>query len=830
MVSHQPHYTLSQIAAIVKGTLVEQHDNDLLITDLLIDSRQLFQPDTTLFFAIQSKRNDGHKYIPELISKGVKAFVVSRIPEQLPDEGVSFIVVDQPVRALQLLAMAHRRRFSIPVIGITGSNGKTVVKEWLYQLLSDDYAIVRSPKSYNSQIGVPLSVWQMNLSHQLAIFEAGISEPGEMERLQEIIQPTIGIFTNIGSAHSENFINDQQKAGEKLKLFTKVETLIYCADQSEIQTAFIRSQLQQNLRTFTWSRHQKADLRISQIDMQSNQTRISAIYQNQTLELVIPFTDEASIENSINCWCLMLLLGYGHELVSQRFRHLSPVAMRLELKDGINQCTIINDSYNSDVQSLAIALDFLNQQQKDRRKTVILSDIFQSGMSEPELYGSIARLLEARGISHLIGIGPAISRQSHQFGMQKDFFLSTGDFLTNYPISSFHNTIILLKGARLFSFEKISAILQQKLHETVLEINLNHLIQNLNYYRTLIQPGTRIMLMVKAFGYGSGGYEIAGALQFHQADYLAVAYVDEGIELRKAGITMPIMVMSPEELSFDALLLYGLEPEIYSFRVLGLLEDAIARLETPGRQVRIHLKFDTGMHRLGFSPGDAEALGRRLAAHPNIRVQSIFSHLAASDKPEHDDFTRRQIAVFDSIHQQLSAYIPYHYDRHILNSAGISRFPEAHYEMVRLGIGVYGIPVGKTQPEPLKHVVSLRSVISQIRHVPSGESIGYNRSSFTCRESVIGVVPIGYADGLPRSLSNGKGRLFIHGKPAPIIGDVCMDMCMVDLTGIDAAEGDEVIVFDESFPVTDLAADAGTIPYEILTRISRRVKRIYYQE
>jgi len=573
VVANRIQYSLSQIAVLMNGKLVEQQPSNQIINHLLIDSRQLIQPEGTLFFALESKRNDGHKYIPDLIARGVSAFVVSKLPGNDVtgfNTNVSFILVNNTLRALQLLASAHRRQFPIPVIGITGSNGKTVIKEWLNQLLADDYEVVRSPKSYNSQIGVPLSVWQMNQQHQIAIFEAGISEPGEMERLQEIIQPTIGIFTNIGSAHSENFINDEQKAAEKLKLFTKVKTLIYCADHAEVRTAVIRSKLHQSIKTFTWGRHHQADLHITDIQRDTRQTRITARYNDAIMEAVIPFTDEASIENSMHCWSLMLCLGYHEENIAHRLMLLSPVAMRLELKEGINQCTLINDSYNNDLQSLAIALDFLNQQNKEHRKTIILSDILQSGMAETELYGSVAQMLHARGIHHLIGIGPAISRQSHQFNMQKDFYLSTNEFLTSYPLNGFQNTTILLKGARYFGFEKISAMLQQKLHETVLEINLNHLIHNLNYYRSQLTPGTRIMIMVKAFGYGSGGYEIARALQFHHADYLAVAYVDEGIELRKAGITMPIMVMSPEELSFDALLLYDLEAEIYSFRVLLL--------------------------------------------------------------------------------------------------------------------------------------------------------------------------------------------------------------------------------------------------------------------
>lgn len=826
-------YTLAEVAKITGGELVHSFGEVVpVFTSLLTDSRQLASPDNTLFFAIKTARNDGHRYIAELVEKGVKCFVVSKLPEDIDTAvpGRGFVILPNPMQALQLLASYHRQRFSFPVVGITGSNGKTVVKEWVYQLLSEHFAVVRSPKSYNSQIGVPLSVWQMDASHQYAVFEAGISEPGEMELLKNIIRPDVGLFTNLGPAHSENFINQEQKAGEKLKLFVNVETLVYCLDHAAIQAAVIKSQLFQRIKLFTWSKKQQADLQIVSISKIERKTIISGIYQSNTLSIEIPFTDDASVENAIHCWSLLLLLGLPHALIADGMPRLNAVAMRLELKEGINNCTLINDTYNSDFQSLSIALDFLNQQKQHRGKTLILSDIFESGVAEDELYRQIAALIEGKGVNRLIGIGPAISRQAALFQCQKQFFVSTSAFIDQFLPLNFQHQTILLKGARAFGFERISQLLQQKAHETVLEINLNGLIANLNYYRSKLHPDVKIMLMVKAFGYGSGSFEIASALQFHQVDYLAVAYADEGVELRKAGIQVPIMVMSPDEHSFDTMLVNKLEPEIFSFRTLQLLIEAMARQPEHGNMVPIHLKFDTGMRRLGFEANDVVELVHVLKKHPALFVKSVFSHLAASDKPEHDAFTNIQIATFIEICGQLKELIGYNFDRHMLNSAGINRFSEAHFEMVRLGIGLYGVNTTDNDAHKLSNVAALKTIVSQLKTVKAGQSIGYNRSSFVQRDSLIGVIPIGYADGFPRALSNGIGSVFIKGTAVPVIGDVCMDMCMIDVTDVHVQEGDEVIVFDHQHSVSDLARAAGTIPYEILTRISRRVKRVYFQE
>lgn len=805
---------------------------DLVVRDVIIDSRQLITAESCMFFALVSSRNDGHKYIRSLYNKGMRAFVISheRVDWKSMDQA-AFIQVDNSLEALQTLAAWHRRQFEIPVLGITGSNGKTIIKEWLFQLLSPDRTIIRSPKSYNSQIGVPLSVWQMDKQHQLAIFEAGISEPDEMEKLQQIIKPTIGLFTNIGQAHSENFIQTNQKVGEKLKLFTKVETLIYCADHADIQSVIIRSEILRSVKSFTWSKKMPADLQLTKLEKSELQTKIYALYKGNEYEVEIPFVDEASIENALHCWAAMLVLGYNHEIIKKRMLQLAPIAMRLELKSGINNCTIINDSYNSDVNSLVIALDFMAQQKQHPHKTLILSDILQSGRNEVDLYTYIAKLIEAKEIDTLIGIGPAISRQSERFSGNKLFFQSTADFLNHYPFAAFSNQTILLKGARIFEFEQISKQLQEKAHETVLEINLNHMVHNLNFYRSRIDASIKLMAMVKAFSYGSGSFEVANVLQFHRLDYLAVAYADEGVELRKAGVNLPIMVMSPEENSFDAMIKYQLEPEVFSFRILDLLEETIARTALPpNKPVRIHLKLDTGMHRLGFCPDQLDALISKLQANPMLRIQSVFSHLAASDKPHFDDFTREQLAKFELLSNKILKAFSYPISRHILNTSGIIRFPEASYDMVRLGIGLYGVPANTAEEEGLVPVITLKSTISQIKMLKPGDSVGYNRSTFVEKPTRMGVVPVGYADGLPRRLGNRNGYLWVNGQKAALLGDVCMDMCMIDLSDSDAVEGDSVVVFDDAIKLKQLAAAAETIPYEILTRISRRVKRVYFHE
>lgn len=825
-------YSISEIAKIVKGELVCSSAGDITIKHLLIDSRRLISPDNSLFFAIVTKRNNGHKYIDELFEKGVRNFVISgTITDQAILKSSNIIKVKNTLTALQILGAFHRKKFSIPIIGITGSNGKTIIKEWLFQLLCDDKKIVRSPKSFNSQIGVPLSVWQIEPEHELGIFEAGISETDEMDKLQAIIQPTIGIFTNIGQAHAENFIHTNQKIAEKLKLFTKVETLIYCTDHLEIKERILQTENLKNIKSFTWSYKANADLVVKKFTRQNHKTTIEGIYKNQKVQITIPFTDEASVENAIHCWAVMLFFEYDNETIAHRMSLLSSVALRLELKEGINNCSVINDSYNSDINSLSIAIDFLNQQKQHRKKTIILSDILQSGRDEDDLYGEVADLLTEKKIDRLIGVGKAISRQKDKFKLEKTFYNSTADFVKDFPFSEFHDETILLKGARIFKFEKIGKALQQKAHETVLEINLNGLVHNLNYYRSLLNPETKLMAMVKAFSYGSGSYEIANILQYHQVDYLSVAYTDEGVELRKAGITMPIMVMNPEEQSFDAMLKYDLEAEIYSFRILGLYEDALARnFKDTDKKGCIHIKLDTGMHRLGFENTELPELGDRLKGNPNLMVKSIFSHLAASEDQEQDDFTRQQFSSFEIMCSVIQEKLEYPVMRHILNSAGISRFRDAQFEMVRLGIGLYGVACNEAEQNLLQNVSTLKTVISQIKKIPKGESIGYGRKWFAKKNMIIATVPIGYADGLNRKLSNGRGKLFINGHFAEIVGNVCMDMCMLDITEIPANEGDDVIVFGAEIPISEFAASMETIPYEVLTSVSRRVKRVYYQE
>ncbi|HJN06516.1 MAG TPA: bifunctional UDP-N-acetylmuramoyl-tripeptide:D-alanyl-D-alanine ligase/alanine racemase [Bacteroidales bacterium] len=822
-------YTGLEVAEIIQSKLVSAKPDSIIISDILIDSRRLITAHSTLFFALVTNKNDGHNYIGSLHKQGIRYFVVSNLSDEilkLPE--TSFFVVDNTLTALQLLTASHRKQFKVPVIGITGSNGKTVIKEWLYQLMNEDKKIVRSPKSYNSQIGVPLSVWQMNEKHELAIFEAGISEPEEMQKLQSIINPDIGIFTNIGQAHNENFINTTQKTGEKLNLFKKVNTLIYNIDHKEVHGAVIRSGILENITTFCWGKDSTCNLEISEIVIKDQNSTIHGFCFNKKLDITIPFTDQASIENAIHCWATMLYLGYNNEIIKSRMLELASVAMRLELKAGINNCTIINDAYNSDFNSFAIALDFMNQQNHHHEKVVVLSDIMQSGQDSIDLYTNVANLVRNKNVHKFIGIGSSISKQADKFDMESYFFETTDDFIKNYSFANFVNQTILLKGARVFEFEKLSRILQQKAHETVLEVNLNNLIDNLNQFRLKLKPTTKIMAMVKAFSYGAGSLEIANVLQYHNVDYLAVAYADEGIELRQAGINVPIMVMSPEEQAFDTMIRHQLEPEIFSFRTLSLLETTIKRIALPqNKPVKIHIKIDTGMHRLGFMQSDVPELLNRLSDNPLIYIQSVFSHLVASDNSSFDDFTKKQIDILDGIKKLFKQKIDHQVLFHIANSEAINRFSESHMDMVRIGIGLYGITKNMTG---LESVLILRSILGQIKLVRKGESVGYNRSWIAPDDTRIGIISIGYADGMLRSLGNGKASLYVKGKPVPVIGDICMDMCMVDLTGIDAEENEDVIIFNNEHSVTKLAEAGNTIPYEILSRISRRVKRIYFHE
>ncbi|MGE7777412.1 bifunctional UDP-N-acetylmuramoyl-tripeptide:D-alanyl-D-alanine ligase/alanine racemase [Chitinophaga sp. NPDC101104] len=829
-------YTAESISKILKGELLQQTGHPE-IEHILLDSRKLLVAETSLFIPLVSERRNAHQYIDDLYKKGVSNFVVSEPIAQGLYPKANIILVKNTLQALHTLVAWHRQQFHIPVIGITGSNGKTIVKEWLYQLLEKDNNIVRSPKSYNSQIGVPLSVWQMKPENDLAIFEAGISQPGEMVNLEKIIRPTIGIFTNIGEAHNEGFLNIRQKVNEKLVLFTRSDVLIYCKDYlalnecvNNFHNLVGKREIDNALQLLTWSRKTDADLRIISVDKNDNHTRIDALYKSEPVFIRIPFVDEGSIENAIHCWALMLYLGKPQETIQERMDHLGNIAMRLEMKQGINNCSIINDSYNSDLGSLAIALEFLQQQRQHPTKTVILSDILQSGKSEGSLYEEVAGMLESKGISKLIGIGKNISREKKSFARVKsEFYASTEEFLQQVNTADFQNESILVKGARVFQFERIGKLLEQKAHQTILEINLTALAHNVKAYQSILKPGTKLMAMVKAFAYGSGSFEIANLLQFHGIDYLAVAYADEGVELRRAGITLPIMVMNPEPSSFDAILQWNLEPELYSMHLLELFEESVRYANKSNYPV--HIKLDTGMHRLGFEQQDIPALALRLNAEGLFRVQSIFSHFAASEDPKKDDFTNMQFNRFQKMSKALQQQLGYPVIRHIANSAAIHRLPEMQLDMVRLGIGMYGVDSAHDFQDKLRNVSTLKSTVAQVKRIPKGDTVGYGATWQAKVPSLIATVRIGYADGYMRALGNGNGKMLIRGKLAPVAGVIAMDMLMLDVTGIpDVAEGDEVIVFGEGLPVEDVAKWAGTIPYEILTGISQRVKRVYFQE
>lgn len=795
---------------------------------LLTDSRSLSFPAESLFFAIRTERNDGHKYVAELYEQQARYFVISEyLPEfdNLPE--AVFLQVDDTLIALQSLVAQYRSQFHIPVIGITGSNGKTIVKEWLYQLLQHDYRIVRSPRSYNSQIGVPLSVWGLNQQTELGIFEAGISEPNEMDRLQPIIRPTIGIFTMLGDAHQENFSSLKQKALEKLKLFKESEVLIYNNDNKLLDIAIQQAGI--NAKLFSWGKNKQAVLQVLDVKKSTRETQISLQYNKQDFIVSIAFTDDASIENAIQCIAVLLYLGADSEKIAERLTHLEPVGMRLEVKEGIRNCLIINDSYNSDLNSLGIALDFMNQQATDKNlsRTVILSDIIQSGFSADELYQKVADLIKNKDIAHFIGIGSEITKQADKFQFTRtDFFTDTDDFIKSKLIPDFRNELILLKGSRKFHFEDISEKLERIAYETVLEVNLNALIDNFNYFRSKLQPKTKIMSMVKAFAYGSGSVEVARTLQHHHCDYLAVAVADEGAELRREGIRIPIAVMNPEKGSFGLIFDHKLEPEIYSFR---LLDSFIEYAEKLGiTDYPVHIKIDSGMHRLGFEPQDMPALIDKLKNQDRLKVRSIFSHLAGSDDGQFDAFTKQQADTFTACADQVSQAFSHHIMRHILNSSGIERFPQYQFDMVRLGIGHYG--VSALPNSNLKQVCSLKTIILQIKNVQSGETVGYSRNGKITKNSRIAILPIGYADGLNRRLGNGTGEVFVNGKRAPMIGNICMDLCMIDVTDIDANEGDSVEIFGDHILISEIAAKIKTIPYEVLTSVSRRVKRVYFQE
>ena len=839
---------------------------------LLLDSRRAGLPAGAVFFALRGPSHDGHRYLPELYAQGVRLFVVAAgaaLPGGLAAyPGAGVLAVASPLAALQALAAAHRAAFAGPVLAITGSNGKTIVKEWLAQLLSPDADICRSPRSYNSQVGVPLSVWELNPArHTLGIFEAGISEVGEMARLAAVIQPTEGLFTNLGTAHDAGFATPEQKLHEKLRLFAgpQLQRLFYCADQPLVRAAV----LARGLPGFSWTRQpqQAADLRFTLEPAAAGAARLRAEYPatGLTAEFTLPFADEPSLENALHCLAVLLHRQVEPAEIQRRLLRLHPVAMRLEMKPGRHGAYLLDDTYNNDLAGLALALNALARQSRPGRRTLILSDVLESGLSRAALYARVAALLPAAGVTRLVAIGEEISEElrmkNEESGIDSgavedalnapllilhssfliQTFPSTEAFLAQLNSTDFAHETVLIKGARRFGFERIVAALQAQQHGTVLEVNLDALSHNLQHYRRQLQPGTRLMVMVKAFAYGAGSYEVASLLEFQRADYLAVAYADEGIALREAGISLPIMVMNAAPDAFDLLRRYRLEPEIYSFELLdeylALLAATSVVASSPAHQPTnpsIHLKLDTGMRRLGFDEADLPALLVRLRHHAaHLPVASLMTHLAAADDPAHDDFTQTQLATFRRMAAAIEAALGYPVLKHVLNSAGILRFPEAQFDMVRLGIGLYGVDASNTaDPTALQPVSQLRTTISQIKTLPAGHTVGYGRrGQASSSERRIATLAIGYADGYDRRFGNGAGTVLIHGQPAPLVGSVCMDMCMVDVTDIPQARaGDVALIFGEGLPLPALAARIGTIAYELLTNVSERVKRVFVSE
>jgi len=811
--------TIRNIVPIIKANWVGENDV-AIIENISIDSRSLQNDANTLFFALIGPNHDGHQYIDELISKGVQHFAVTKIPSNVAGKA-NFLIVENTLDALQKIASYYRSLYDFPIIGITGSNGKTIVKEWLNFLLSPDFNIIRSPKSYNSQVGVPLSVLGINEKHNLGIFEAGISTTNEMEKLQKIIQPTLGILCNIGSAHDEGFSSAAEKIKEKLKLFTSVNALILNKNKSIL--AFVNPKI----KTFNWSSVDKsADVYITKKNV-GELTELQVIFREDTFAIIIPFQDQASVENAIHCMMVVLYFGYNPKVINTRIQLLYPVEMRLKVKNGTNNTTLIDDSYSSDFQSLKIALDFLENQKQHKKKTLILSDIFQSGLTNEELYTQVSQLIISNKINRVIGIGETISAFKNKF-INCVTFKDVTEFVTALANLNFENETILIKGARSFHFEEIVSMLEEKTHETVLEINLNAISHNLNYFKSKLDSKTKIMVMVKAFGYGSGGFEIAKLLEHHQVDYLGVAFADEGISLKNAGIRVPIMILNPETTSFAAIIQHELEPEIYSIK--GLKAFLKIADQKKLKHFPIHIKFDTGMHRLGFEEENLDDLFRILKGNETVQIKSILSHMATSDDLSHDAFSKSQIALFEKLSSQLMAELNVKPIRHILNTSGITNYSQAQYDMVRLGIGLYGISNDIEEQKELETVGTLKSIISQLRTIKKDESVGYGRRFIATETTKIATIPIGYADGIRRAWGLGVGYVVINNKEAKIIGSVCMDMLMVDVTHIDCKEGNKVIIFGENPTVNLMAKQLNTISYEILTGISQRVKRVFFRE
>jgi alanine racemase len=821
-------YTPEHIASILG---VQRHGSSLNIPIgyLLIDSRKLVFPSSTLFFAITTSTGDGHIYIQELYLSGVRNFVVAVLPEldQFPD--ASFFVVPDVVKALQQLAIHHRSQFNYPVVGITGSNGKTIVKEWLNHLLQHKYQIVRSPRSFNSQLGVPLSIWGMNQDNNLAIFEAGISRQDEMLVLQQIIQPTIGLITNIGEAHSDGFISIADKLKEKLSLFKGVDVLVYCKDH-----VLIDQQVNEALKnkainnTYAWSRSSTtANVFLHKIERQHRTTTLFVRIGVKEISFVIPFIDEVAIENAMHCFTMASYMGVAEEVMVY-MQDLPPLSMRLEMVDGQLGSRIINDSYNADLSGLLSALDFMGIQNPSWGRSVILSDISGINQDAEKVYTHLSSYLKSKKVKRLYGVGSVIQQYRHCFTRNHIdclFFKETEELLRNIHVSDFRDELVLIKGARNFRFERVGELLENKKHRTRLEVDLSAIAQNLHQYKSSLKPSTKLMVMVKAFSYGAGSFEIANLLQYNHVDYIAVAYTDEGVELRRAGIRLPIMIMNTEEESFSSLVAYNLEPELYSIEISNAFAQFLSKEGISHDPV--HVKLDTGMHRLGFEEKDLQEFFQQSTIQHLMHVKSVFTHFVASEDPGKDDFTQRQLALFNQLCTSLQQNLEYGFIRHAANTSAIKRHPDAQLDMVRLGIGLYGVdPSGDVSV--LSEAIALKTTIAQIRKVKQGETVGYGGKTILSRDSCIATIRIGYADGYPRTLGNGRGTVMINGHLVPTVGSVCMDMTMLDITDYpEISLNDEVLVFGADKSIVQLAKEAGTIPYEIMTGITQRVPRVY---
>lgn len=821
-------YHIDKVAALIGAR--RYGNKEAKVGFLLTDSRSLCFPEETLFFALRSERNDGHRYIAELYRRGVYNFVVDHLPDDMENyPNANFLRVVNTLAALQRLAERHREEYNIPIVGITGSNGKTMVKEWLYQVLSPNKYVTRSPRSYNSQVGVPLSLWLLDELTEVGVFEAGISLPGEMRALHDIIQPTIAVLTNLGAAHQENFDSMEAKCREKLTLFHDAKAVVYHADDGLVDQ--ILDEKHEPGTRLSWSFSEgKAVYWVQSVVKSDDHTTITMVEGASTYQYTIPFIDDAAVGNSIACYIVALYLGIKPKTLDERMACLEPVAMRLEVKEGQHGCTLINDSYNSDINSIGIALDFMSRRpdHRGRRRTLILSDISSMENATDAVFQEISSLASTRGVEKFIGIGKALCDHSEMIAIEEKYFFPTVDaFIQSDVFHSLHDEVILLKGARRFGFDQITELLVKKVHETTLEVNLTALVKNLNWYRSFLKPTTKLVCMIKADGYGAGAVEIAKTLQDHRVDYLAVAVADEGATLRRNGITANIMVMNPEMTAFKTIFDYDLEPEIYSFRLLETLIKAAEKEGVTGHPV--HIKLDTGMCRLGFNPReDMPRLIDRLRHQNAVIPRSVFSHFVGSDSDGFDAFSAQQFQLFDEGSKQLQAAFSHKILRHIDNSAGIEHFPERQMDMCRLGIGLYG--VNPRTNGIIHNVSSLKTTILQIRNVKAGETVGYSRKGKMERDSVIAAIPIGYADGLNRHLGNRHCHCLVNGKEAEYVGNICMDVAMIDVTDINCQEGDSVEIFGDHLPVTILSDALDTIPYEVLTSVSNRVRRVYFQE